>query len=145
MKKSILALMLCFVSIFSFGAFSAFYCFGTYYSEGECVAKSFDFEKFRSVEWSLLSDAENIVLNMDNGQSMMFKINKKNVDSNTGVTTFYVTEMQSGMEMKLYYYLNEPATKYLKENGRDVLVYEMDINRYVDRMTISVLFMPIED
>ncbi|MCQ2342529.1 MAG: hypothetical protein MJZ75_03425 [Paludibacteraceae bacterium] len=140
MKKLCTALMLCLISIASFANFSVFYCFGTRYSEGDCVPKSYNWEEFREVEWSMMSDAENIVLNMDNDVRMVYRINRKYTDTNTGVTTFFVTDMLQGLDMKLYYYLNEACTKYFHESNQMTQVYELDINDYTNRRTISVLF-----
>jgi hypothetical protein len=145
MKKMIVALMLCLVSISGFAYVNSSYVFGAMKSSGECKPKSYNWKDFSSVEWALLNDNNNIVLGMGEGSRMMFMVSKQYTDTNSGIKVIEAVEGQTGTACKLYYYLNEAATKALSEDGKTISVYEIDIYDYMNRTIISILFMPIEE
>lgn len=143
MKKICIALMLCFVSITCFAAFSTKYVFGALKSDGDYIPKSFNYEDFKSVDWVLLWDHEKIVLTMGDDQ-MIFMITRVPDDTQKGVRVMYATEALTASDVKLYFYLNEGATKYFKDEGKDIPIYELDINDYMSRTCISVLLIDVE-
>lgn len=144
MKKIMVALMLCLVSITGSAYVSTMYAFGALKSAGECVPKSYDWETFNSVEWALLSGNDQMVLTLGENSQLMFLISKEYTDTKSGVKVFDAVEGQTGSACKLYYYLNEAATKEFSKEGEEKQIYELDIYDYMNRTTISVLLMHIK-
>ncbi len=143
MKKLFFALMLCFVSITCSAYVSSLYAFGALKSTGECVPKSYNWENFNSVEWGLLSDNDKMVLMMGKETQLMFMISREYTDTKNGVKVFEAVEGQTGAACKLYYYLNEAATKEFSKEGVEKCIYELDIYDYMNRTIISVLLMNV--
>ena len=143
MKKIIVALMLCFVSITTSAAVSTLYAFGYLKSSGECVPKSYDWKSFNSSEWALLCDKNQMVLMMGEDAQFVFMISKEYSDAQKGVKVFDAIEAQTGTACKLYYYLNEAATKEFSKEGSAKSIYELDIYDYMNRTIISVLLMNV--
>lgn len=139
MKKIIVALMLCFVSITCSALVSSFSAFGALKSTGECVPQSYDWHNFNMVEWALMSDNNQMVLLMDNDSKMMFMISREYTDTKNGIKVFEAIEGQTGTSVKLYFYLNEAATKELSADGDPMTIYELDIYDYMNRTIVSVL------
>jgi len=140
MRKCIVALMLCFVSIVSFAGFSNSTCIGFHFVDGEFQPKSVKFDKFNEVKGTLMSNSESIVLSLS-GSQLYYTVTKKRDDAQSGITTFDATDSMSGEKVKIYLYLNEEATKAFKEAGADYKIFEIDINRYMNRETMCVLFV----
>lgn len=145
MKKMIVALMLCLVCITGSAYVSSSLVIGALQSEGECKPKTYNWKEFSGVEWALVMDSRSIILGMGEDSRMMFMVSKQYTDTNNGIQIFEAVEGQTGTAVKLYYYLNEAATKEFRKENKDISVYEMDIYDYMNRTIISILFMPLDD
>ena len=144
MKKYLLALMLSLVSVTGFAHVSTMYAFGALHSTCDYVPKSYNWEEFKSAEWIILNSNGQIVLMVDEDPKMLFMINREYDDTQNGIRVIYATETLSGENVKIYYYLNESASKYFKDNGTDKQIFELDIDFYMSRTIISLLLMDVQ-